>query len=101
MPTPETPFEPTALVDTLRFRLVSAVVVPRLDVRVSVTVTALVSSTDTDRAALEQRVRETLDRFPAQWTGAVDRAREGRDRLRARDAQHHRARAARRGPQPR
>src|SRR5687768_3581133 len=58
-----------AIVDTLRFRVVAASVVPRRDVRVSVTVHALVSATDANRDELETRVRETLGRFIiASWT---------------------------------
>ena len=63
------PYEPAALVDTLRFRLSASVSVPRRDVRITAVVYALVSATDHDRDALESRVRETLDRFiPAEWT---------------------------------
>src|SRR5687767_2546026 len=58
-----------AIVDTLRFRVVAASVVPRRDVRVSVTVHALVSAADNNREQLEMRVRETLSRFiAAQWS---------------------------------
>lgn len=63
------PYEPAALVDTLRFRLSASVSVPRRDVRITAVVYALVSATDHDRDALESRVREALDRFiPAEWT---------------------------------
>ena len=57
-----------AIVDTLRFRVVAASVVARRDVRVSVTVHALVSASDNNREQLEARVRATLGRFiGAQW----------------------------------
>lgn len=58
-----------ALVDTLRFRLAASRTLPRTQVRVGVTVNALVRPSDHDHATLEQRVREALGRFiEAAWT---------------------------------
>lgn len=66
---PTAVIEAEVLVDTLRFRVVAASVVARRDVRVSVTVHALVSAADKDREQLEARVGEILVRFiDAKWT---------------------------------
>ena len=57
------------LVDTLRFQLYAAQALPQEDIRLIVTVTALVPSADSDRAGLERRIREALAKLAsAPWT---------------------------------
>ena len=55
--------------DTLRYRVQVERTLTQDDVRVSVDVIALVSATGHDRHALDNRIREALDRFiTADWT---------------------------------
>lgn len=57
------------LVDTLRFQLQAWRALPQDDIRVSVGVTALVPSADSDRAGLERRIREALGKLAeTNWT---------------------------------
>ncbi len=57
------------LVDTLRFQLHASRALPQMDIRVTVAVEALVPSTGTDRAVLEQRIRAALAKLAdTAWT---------------------------------